>query len=375
MIFSKQDKSPWLRLIQEVKALFNIELQEPIYNKDRSELRLSYKEESGVELDISSSGRGCQQVLLLLSYMLNNPGAVLLLDEPDAHLEILRQRDVYKLITAIAEESGSQVIAASHSEVVLQEAAEQDVVVAFVGKPHRMDVRSKGQVRKALEKIRMADYYMAEQAGWMLYLEGATDLSILQRLASRLKHPAAHVLGGKVPVCYIGTNLPNEAREHFHGLREAKNDLVGYALFDRLDKQLESGPSLKERMWKKREIENYITSPESLRNFILQGLEQDLFDGAERFRRMEAFEPVLEEIVGALKVLGLDPYGPDIKVTDEFLDRLMKRFFEVLGTPQRIFKRDYHGLAAAMPLNSLDPEVKEVLDDIFEVARNASPRR
>lgn len=375
MIFSKQDKSPWQRLVKEINALFNIELQEPIYNKERSELKLGYKEESGAELDISSSGRGCQQVLLLLSYLLTNPGAVLLLDEPDAHLEILRQRDVYKLITAIAEESGSQVIAASHSEVVLQEAAEQDVVVAFVGKPHRMDLRSKGQVRKALEKIRMADYYMAEQAGWVLYLEGATDLSILQQLATRLNHPSAQALSGKVPICYIGTNLPNEAREHFHGLREAKNDLVGYALFDRLDKILDNGLHLKERMWRKREIENYITTPESLRNFILQGLEVDLFDSAERFRRTEVFEPVLEEIVNALKVLGLDPYGADIKVTDEFLDRLMKRFFEALGTPQRIFKRDYHGLAQAMPLNLLDPEVKEVLDDILAVAARANPTR
>lgn len=96
-----------------------------------------------MELDISSSGPGCQQVLLLLSHLLANPGAVLLLDEPDAHLEILRQRDVYHLLTTIAAETDSQVIAASHPEVVLQEAAERDVVVAFVGKPHRMDTRSK----------------------------------------------------------------------------------------------------------------------------------------------------------------------------------------------------------------------------------------
>ena len=102
-------------------------------------------QERGARLDLSSSGRGLQQTLLLLAYMCANPGAVLLLDEPDAHLEILRQRQIYRLLTEVATESGSQVIAASHSEVLLNEAAGRDVVVAFVGPPHRIDDR--GQPR------------------------------------------------------------------------------------------------------------------------------------------------------------------------------------------------------------------------------------
>jgi predicted ATPase len=157
-LFSREDKSAWKQLVSHINRLFHICLLEPQYIKERSELSLGYRESSGVELDLSSSGRGCQQVLLLLSYMLANPGAVLLLEEPDAHLEILRQRDVYNLITEIAAEQGSQIIAASHSEVILQEAADRDVVIAFVGSPHRIDTRSRAQVRKALESIRMADY-------------------------------------------------------------------------------------------------------------------------------------------------------------------------------------------------------------------------
>lgn len=126
-LFSREDKGAWRELVWRIESLFHITLQDPTYIKERAELSLTYKEKSGVELDLSSSGRGCQQVLLLLSYMLANPGAVLLLDEPDAHLEILRQRDVYNLLTEIAATNGSQIIAASHSEVVLQEAAERDV--------------------------------------------------------------------------------------------------------------------------------------------------------------------------------------------------------------------------------------------------------
>jgi len=374
-LFSKEDKSAWRNLVARIDGLFHVTLQEPVYIRERAELSLTYRERTGVELDLSSSGRGCQQVLLLLSFMFANPGAVLLLDEPDAHLEILRQRDVYNLLTEIAASNGSQIIAASHSEVVLQEAAERDVVMAFVGTPHRVDTRSRSQVKKALESIRMADYYLAEQKGWMLYLEGSTDLAILRRLAERLGHVARTVLHDSVPVVYLGSNKPQEARDHFQGLREAKSDLVGFALFDRLDKELHIGSQLVERMWSQREIENYLVTPASLRAFVQLGLrEDDLIEKAERETRLQTLEICLTELVNALKLTTEhDPWGPDIKVTDEFLDRLFKLYYERLGTPQQIFKRDYHGLADAIPVEEIAPEVTAVLDAIFEVANRAAP--
>lgn len=377
-LFAKEDKTGWNTLVKSIEDMFQIKLNEPVYLKERSELTLTYRELNGVELDLSSSGRGCQQVLLLLAFILANPGAVLLLDEPDAHLEILRQRDIYNLLTDIAAKTGSQIIAASHSEVILQEAAERDVVVAFVGRPHRIDTRSSGsQVKKALESIGMADYYLAEQNGWMLYLEGSTDLAILQRLAERLEHPAAAVLRSKVPAHYLENNIPQGARDHFYGLREAKSDLVGFLLLDRIDKELQSGSQLVEKMWARREIENYLVTPESLRAYVRVGLrENDLVDDAERKHRVEILDACVDEIVNALRLTGKpDPWGADIKVTDDFLDPLFKLFNERLGTPQRTFKRDYHGLAAVIPLEQLAPEITTVLDELLSVAQKAIPVR
>jgi ABC-type branched-subunit amino acid transport system ATPase component len=376
-LFSREDKSGWRSLVEHVRSLFNITLLEPTYVKERAELSLGYREHSGVELDLSSSGRGCQQVLLLLSYMLANPGAILLLDEPDAHLEILRQRDVYNLLTDIAAQQRSQIVAASHSEIVLQEAAERDVVMAFVGRPHRVDTRSRGQVKKALESIRMADYYLAEQKGWMLYLEGSTDLAILRSLAARLQHSAASVLHDSVPVIYLGSNQPQDARNHYQGLREAKPDLVGFALFDRLEKEIQTGSQLIEGMWTRREIENYLVTPESLRTFVQMGLNgDDLIERAERENRVKILEACITEIVNALRLTNKpDPWGPDIKVTDDFLDPLFRLFYERLGTPQKIFKRDYHGLAEAIPIEQIPNEVTDVLARIHDVARRAKPTR
>lgn len=377
-LFSREDRSAWKALVEHIHRLFHITLLDPIYIKERAELSLGYREASGVELDLSSSGRGCQQILLLLSYMLANPGAILLLDEPDAHLEILRQRDVYNLLTDIADQQRSQIIAASHSEIVLQEAAERDIVMAFVGRPHRIDTRSsRGQVKKALESIRMADYYLAEQKGWMLYLEGSTDLAILRSLAARMQHPVADILHDSVPVIYLGTNLPQAARDHFQGLMEAKRDLAGFALFDHLDKELHTGSQLTERMWTRREIENYLVTPSSLRAFVQLGLRtDDLIEEAERRNRVAILDTCIAELVNALRLTNKpDPWGPEIKVTDDLLDPLFKNFYERLGTPQRIFKRDYHGLAEAIPIDELAPEVSEVLDAILETAQRAKPSR
>jgi hypothetical protein len=282
---------------------------------------------------------------------------------------------MYNLLTEIAAEQGSQIIAASHSEIVLQEAAERDVVVAFVGKPHRIDTRSSHQVRKALKQIRMSDYVQAEQKGWMLYVEGSTDLSILRKLAERLDHPAKTALHGSVPAMFLGSNVPHDARDHFNGLLEAKPDLVGFALFDRIDKKLQSGTPLAERAWSRREIENYLVTPESLRAYVQLNLrEDDLFEVEEKRNRLIVMEQCLVELTAALRITNKpNPFGPDIKVTDDFLDPLFKLFHERLGTPQQTFKRDYHGLAEAISVDQIAPEVVSVLDDIARVAANARP--
>jgi hypothetical protein len=43
--------------------------------------------------------------------------------------------------------------------------------------------------------------------------------------------------------------------------------------------------------------------------------------------------------------------------------------------PPLIRKTDYHVLARFVPPEALDPEVKDVLDDILTVAKDARPRR
>jgi len=373
-IHTRESNNRWTEFCTRVRSLFGVEMLPPDYLPERSELTMRYREPSGIEFDLSSAGRGLQQTALLLAYLYDNPDSVLLLDEPDAHLEVLRQREIYNLINDVAAQQSSQVVVASHSEVVLNEAAERDVVVAFVGQPHRIDSRQQvSQASKALSSIRFDQYYLAENRGWMLYLEGSTDLAILTTLAHKLGHRAADCLA-QPPVDYVKNNVPQMARDAFFGLREAKPDLVGIALFDRLATNLQSGTRLAEHMWRRRELENYVTTREVLLRVARAGQTDDLFGVVEASRRAETMATCIDELENALRITGKpSPWSADIKVTDDFLDPLFKNYYTKLGVPQLIYKRDYHMLATHLERSEIDPEISEKLDAIVAVAAQARP--
>jgi energy-coupling factor transporter ATP-binding protein EcfA2 len=369
------DKAIWERICRRIEGLFGVKLMEPSYIAERSEIEMSYRDLSGVVLDLSSSGRGLQQTLLLLTYLAANPGAVLLLDEPDAHLEILRQRQIYQILSDTAMEQGSQIIAASHSEVILNEAADRDVVVAFVGAPHRIDDRG-SQVLKALKDIGYDQYYQAEQTGWVLYLEGSTDLAILQAFAETLDHPAREWL--ERPFVHYVQNQPQRAREHFGGLCEAKDDLVGMLLCDRLDRPLQRTLQLREMMWSRREVENYLCQPETLVAYA-RSLAKDtsagpLFAHAEEKKLEETMGACIEDFVprAALRDRN-DAWWRNTKASDDFLDRVLAEFFRRIGLPNLMRKTDYHILARFVPRDQVDAEVVAVLDTIVAVAEQAKP--
>ena len=362
----------WIALTEQLVRLFGVKLLNPKFIAERSEIVMEYEEKSGTRLDLSSSGRGLQQTLLILAHLYANPRTVLLLDEPDAHLEVLRQRQTYQLINDLAEEKGSQIIAASHSEVVLNEAANRGTVVAFVGKPHLLNDRG-SQVMKALTDLGWDQYFEAEQTGWVLYVEDSTDLAFLKAFARILEHPAQEVL--EMPfVHYVSTNLPQKSRDHFNGLREAKNDLVGIAIFDRLDRELQPSDNLNEVMWAKREIENYFCTQEVLYAWAVHDVADDLFGIAQRGERKQAMEKAIAEVTHLLEIDEKSPWSPDVKATDEVLDRVFRVFFKEVALPLTFRKRDYHLLTGFLPKQQIAPEVVEKLDAIVAIAARAKPK-
>ena len=372
-VFERQDGS-WEKVVASVKELFGVGLREPVFVSQTGTIEVEYEEpRSGAVFPLTSAGLGMQQTLLLLAYLHLKPRQVLLLDEPDAHLEILRQRQIYQLLVEQANQQGSQVLCASHSEVVLNEAVERDTVVAFVGKPHVVSGRQGSQILKALKDIGFEHYIQAEQSGWVLYLEGSTDLAILRAWAHKLNHAAVDALS-KPYVHYLNTNLPSTARSHFNAVKEANPKLRGLAIFDKLDKEpqgLQDG--FRDVQWARREIENYLAAAEILLDFARgRTRSDDLIEEVEWRERVDAMGQSIKEVEEATQTLGEDLWSPDRKASEQVLPQIFQRYRQkCLDVRLPNGKGEYYKLVEYQQPANIHQDVISMLDAIFKIYQEA----
>lgn len=349
----------WENISRRIRSLFDVELDSPSYNPARGQITMSYRQR-GIQLDLTSSGRGLQQTLLLLAFLHRHPGSVLLLDEPDAHLEILRQKRILQELNEVSAETSSQLIVASHSEAVMDSAAElnPDSVIAFLGKPRQVPAKNRTQLRKWLVDTPFHEFFLAEQQGWVLYSENFTDLSILRAFAQRLNHPSATYLAQ--PFQRSIGNQPNQARQHFAKLALGLPSFRGVLIVDRDAPGLQDRPELREHKWHRREIENYLCQPNTLVAF------------AESLEVPEAGALMQTALADRVPPAALrdpnDAWWRDTKASDEFLDLVLPRFFESLGRRNELPKSEYHRLAQFVPLEQIDDEIRVVLDLIAATA-------
>jgi predicted ATPase len=372
-VFERKDDS-WSKVVESVAELFGVRLREPVFVSQTGTIEVDYEElRSGAVLPLTSAGLGMQQTLLLLAYLHLKPKQVLLLDEPDAHLEILRQRQIYQLLVELSGQQGSQVVCASHSEVVLNEAVERDTVVAFVGRPHVVSGRQGSQILKALKDIGFEHYIQAEQSGWVLYLEGSTDLAILRAWAGKLEHPAREALS-KPYIHYLNTNLPSVARNHFNAVKEANPRLLGLAIFDRLEKEpqgLQDGFS--DLAWTKREIENYLAGSDVLLAFARGNhLSDDLIEQAEWQSRVDAMKEAIAEVEDATRTLGEDLWSDDRKASEQVLPQIFQRYRQkCVDVRVPAGKGEYHKLVEYQRREDIHADVFAMLEAIMKTYSEA----
>ena len=353
---SKPEK--WNELTNIIATLFGITINEPQYDIFTGKITMTY-EENRKKFDLSNGGRGFHQILLIFSYIYANNNSIILLDEPDAHLEILRQKQVFNILSEKLKRENAQLMIATHSISVLDEATEKSSIIAFIGKPHI--VNNKSQLVKSLTSIGFEQYLLAEQKGWILYLEGSTDLSILKEYAKILNHPVLPYL--ESPFVKYVTNLPSVAREHFYGLQEGVSKLKGVALFDKINERLQQN-DLIETMWKRREIENYLPIPEVIERYVSEP-PKDLFS----LHDTELMADIIKDEIppAALKDKN-HSWWINSKISDDFLDKVFSKYFQTRKMPILFNKSDYYILASFSKADELEPEITEKLDLIYETA-------
>lgn len=372
----EQHEDRWTSLVDRVQHLFGVRINKPEIITDRGEIEMTY-EHAGTILDLSAAGRGLQQTVLLLAYIFTHRGAVLMLDEPDAHLEILRQRQIYALLKEVAQEQGNQLIIATHSEILLNESAGTDRVIAFVGKPHPIDQHSE-EVRKALAEIGWSDYQQAERSRYVIYVEGPTDIAILRAFAHRLGHNRALKSIEDAFIRYAGIDVQFILR-HFYGLREAVPQLQGLVLLDRPSSgEPNLGQQLSSHTWIRREIENYLCSKTGLIEYARSAVKFEpalpLFQQQEDERAIAAMNAAISEVESAAKTLGKPPiWSIDAKASDDVLVPIFREFHKRIDRYNDMPKANLHRLAEYVPDEDLDPEITEKLDAVAAVAESTPP--
>ena len=361
----------WDKLKKIIKTMFGVDLHRPEYIKSLGTLKFEFVE-NRITYDISSGGRGFLQSLLLFAYMFANPNTVLLLDEPDAHLEVIRQREVFQRINEVAQETKSQIIIASHSEVVLDEAADVSNVIALIeNQAIPLNVSTKSQsinyIRKALTEIGWEKYFLARIKGHILYLEGATDLQMLLCFANRLNHKVEPLLR-VANVQYTSDNVPATAISNFVSLQEIFNDLKGLALFDHIP-NLQENPRLKIICWEKRELENYFATPGLLIKHakLLQG-EYPQFSQQQLEQAMQ--QAIADYTLPAYLKNSDDEWWNTAKLSDEWLDKIFPAFYRQLGVSAGLnFKKNYYKLIALLDKKDIPKEIAEKLDVVYQVLK------
>jgi hypothetical protein len=164
-------------------------------------------------------------------------------------------------------------------------------------------------------------------------------------------------------------NQPQQALHHFFGLREAKPDLKGFAVFDRLERGIPPGFPLPFVEWRRREIENYLCSKAVLIGYAEGAEPNDLVGTALRAERREKMLAAIEQIESASRTFGEDPWSPDMKVSDRVLKRLFEIYFASLGGDNRLNKSNYHELAEFVAADEIDPDIVACLDRLVEAER------
>ena len=359
LLYNKDDKNLWNKFVAEIEALFRVTLNSPRYIPTTGLLKMSYNEGNKKNVDLSSLGSGSKQAILLFAYLLAFPNTVNLLDEPDAHLEVIRQSNIYDKISDIAKKSNSQLIIASHSESVMNRAFGKDQVISGIFGEFEQ-VNQEKYIKSVLRDIGYEEFLIARQRPYILYFEGTTDLDFIKAFCKKLEL-IEHVrfLEEKVFPYPVGNDV-NRVKAHFASLKSFIPNIKGYAIFDNLKKQIENNQKgLIIKQWSRNEIENYLPLPKTLLSYS----------------NFQQFGPIwnarLNEIIeGNTPPLAFkdmkNNFWISTKISDDYLSPLFEQYFDDAGIPRGVMdKSKFYQLVEYIDPTLLDKELIDMLNSFY----------
>jgi len=367
LVEAARSDAAWASLEASVRRLFGFELAPP--DATGAHILAEYRERpGGPSLDIASAGSGFQQVLMLLTFLLTRPGSVLLLDEPDAHLHVILQDAIYSELRTMAAQQRSQLVIATHSEVIIDAVEPRELCVIFDRPRFLATTEERAHLIESLRVLSHADIMLALGAPGVLYLEDYTDLEILRAWARVLDHPARELLTTRLfwkrTVVEPRPGAPGvRARDHYDALRLVRDDLPALELVDgdaRPDIQSTeiTGRGFQRLRWRRYEIDSYLIHPNVLARFV-----EETVGAAAAAPHVSDLRRHLED--NYAPAILRDPLGdhPFLETT-KARTRLLPPALTAAGLPGLPYTR-YHEIAAVMLPEEIHPEVVQKLDGIM----------
>jgi predicted ATPase len=391
--------SDWQKVVGLMRNLFDIELQNPQFIEANGTLELKYNtgqiKGKTYALDISLSGRGQQEMLLLITYLLANKKSVLLLDEPDAHLELLRQRQVFALLKHLADENENQIIIATHSEVISNE-AQNNLTLIVGGDVIDISHNPAGQVRAFIKQYGIEHFYKAKHKKSVIYVEGSTDIDMLLAFAKKLNHASQSIL--ESPFYYFYTqdveekddelekNLARIAadnyeqkqihRHHFDIMKNAVVELKGLAIFDSDGKEKNDEIERKQDFsivyWKRYELENYFVTPSVVFNYIKTNTtNEQILTNFEAIWNQFVLENLFSNRQSAYESYekleqSLQEYQFEQLLSNKKASSFLAQYFELLAlktnTTILLRKGNFYKLVNFLETKNIEAEITEKLD-------------
>ena len=369
---ASRDEVAWGELQASIEKLFGYRLRPPDTSGAHIVADYTMADLSVARpiLDIASAGSGFQQVLMLLAFLNTRPGAVLLLDEPDAHLHVILQDAIYHELRTVAARQRSQLVVATHSEVVINSVEPRELVV-MLNEPRAIaDNAERSRLISTLRVLSNADVMQAQHVRGVLYVEDHTDIAILRAWAARLGHRAESLLTTELmwkPTVFQtrerGVDNPGiRSRDHFDALQLVRDDLPGLELVDGDAHQgiqggAITGTGLQRLRWRRYEIESYLVHQDALARFVesIVGAESAAphVEDMRAFMRRELPPGVIDD------PLGDHPFLNGTKARTEVLPPVLS----AAGIHDLPYTR-YHEIARVMLPEEIHPEVVEKLDAI-----------
>ena len=366
LVEASREEPTWNTLQASIDKLFGYELLPP--DASGAHIRADYKMTGDGQLfDIGSAGSGFQQILMLLAFLNTRKGAVLLLDEPDAHLHVILQDAIYHELRTVAAREHSQLIVATHSEIVINAVESRELCVTLNEPKMLTDDQDRSRLISALHVLSNTDLMQALWVHGVLYVEDYTDINVLRAWASTIGHRAERLLSTEImwkPVVFQAQERrPGiKARDHYRALQLVREKLPGLELRDgdarpHVEDSEITGTGLQRLRWRRYEIESYLIHPDALARFVeaevgADAAESHVEDMLAHWR--DEFPPaVVREPLGDHEFLNVT----------KAREKLLPPLLTAAGLPGLPYTR-YHEIAEGMHPEEIHSEVVEKLDAI-----------